>query len=175
MRQTLRIVAVLLFVTFLGGAPRCSGQTGCPVLPSLASSKLPWPEGGERIVIWFFNQGRKTTHGIQFELLMVDAVGNRYRASQKYIVTGEIKPQTGDVVIYPVDPEKGHLEDIWGLIDGVEVRVTRIMFKDNTVWVPQKGQVCKMVFLNDQYQAEIERRWNAVEKKSGQQGKNPQN
>ena len=101
---------------------------------------------------------------------MLDAVGNRYPASQKYIATGETEPQTGDVVIYPADPEKEHFGDSWSLIDGLEVRVTRIMFTDNSVWVPQKGQACKMVFLNEKYQAEIERRWKAVEKKTA---KNP--
>lgn len=142
------------------------GETlnSCPVLPTLASSKLS-SEVGEHIVIWFFNQGSKTTHGIQFELFMLDAVGNRYPASQKYVATGEIKPHSGDVVDYPTDKEREFFGENWAVVEGVEVRVTRIMFKDGSVWVQPKGYVCKMTFLNDDYQAEMGRRWKAVEKR----------
>jgi hypothetical protein len=95
----------------------------------------------------------------------VDAVGNRYPASQKYVATGETQPQKGDVVDYPTDTEKLHFSEGWSVIDGVEVRVTRVMFKDNTVCVPQKVQACKTVFMNDDYDAALEKRWKAVEKK----------
>ena len=162
---------ILLFSLFMPDAAFCQSQANCPVLATLASSKHAWPDGGEHIVIWFFNQGRKPTRGIQFELFMLDAVGNRYPASQKYVATGETPPQTGDVVDYSTDQEKLHFGDGWALIDGVEVRVTRIMFKDNTVWVPQKGQTCKSVFMNDDYDAELEKRWKAVEKKMQEEKK----
>jgi hypothetical protein len=157
--------SVLLLSFFVADAALCQSQASCPVLATLATSKRPWPDGGEHIVIWFFNQGQKTTRGIQFELFMLDAVGNRYPASQKYIATGETQPQKGDVVDYPTDTEKLHFSEGWSVIDGVEVRVTRVMFKDNTVWVPQKVQPCKTVFMNDDYDAALEKRWKAVEKK----------
>jgi len=95
---------------------------------------------------------------------MLDAVGNPYPATQKYVATGETKPKRGDVVDYPTDTEKAHFGDGWANIQGVEVRVTRVMFKDTSVWVPQKGQVCKMTFMNDDYAAEVKRRLEAAEK-----------
>jgi hypothetical protein len=159
------LITVLLFGLFTSDVAWCQSQTSCPVLPSLATSKLPWSKGGEHIVIWFYNQGRKTTRGIQFELFMLDGVGNRYPAAQKYVSTGETEPQKGDVVDYPTDAEKAHFGDAWANIEGVEVRVTRVMFKDNTVWVPQKGQVCKMTFMNDDYQPEMNKRLEAARKR----------
>jgi len=153
------VLILLIPLASLGETPN-----SCPVLPTLASSKLS-SEVGEHIVIWFYNQGNKTTHGIQFALFMLDAVGNRYPASQKYVVTGEIKPDTGDVVDYPTDKEREFFGENWAQVEGVEVRVTRIMFKDGSVWVPQKGRVCKMTFLNGDYQAEMDRRWKAAEKR----------
>jgi hypothetical protein len=100
---------------------------------------------------------------------MLDAVGNRYPAAQKYIATGTVKSQNGDVVIYTTDKEKEHFGANWTFIEGVEVRVTRVMFQDGSVWVPQKGQACKMRFMNDEYDAEMDRRRKAVEKKIQQQ------
>jgi hypothetical protein len=163
---------VLLFGLFVADTAWCQSQASCPVLATLATSKRPWPDGGEHIVIWFFNQGKKTTRGIQFELFMLDAVGNRYPASQKYIATGETQPQKGDVVDYPTDTEKLHFGEGWSVIDGVEVRVTRVMFKDNTVWVPQKGQSCKTVCMNDDFEPALEKWRKAVEKKTQEQKKN---
>jgi hypothetical protein len=167
---------VLILLTFVACVVNqfavCMAQSqnaGCPVLATLATSKKAWSEGPEHIVIWFFNHGRKSTRGIQFELFMLDAVGNRYPAAQKYISTGEIKPQSGDVVEYPTDAERQHFGDSWALIEGVEVRVTRLMFTDDTVWLPAKGYVCKMVFMNDEYDAELARWRKSAEKKVGQQ------
>jgi len=65
----------------------------CPVLSSLASSKVKYKDE-EKIVIWFWNQGTKTTHGIEFQLILLDAAGNHYPASQRYIATGDTKPNT---------------------------------------------------------------------------------
>ncbi len=172
MTQLFRFIsAVILFGLFASDAAWCQSQASCPVLATLASSKLPWEKGDEHIVIWFYNQGRKTTRGIQFELFMLDAVRNRYPAAQKYVSTGETEPRKGDVVDYPTDAEKAHFGDGWANIAGVEVRVTRVMFKDDTVWVPQKGQVCKMVFMNDEYQPEMNRRLEAARKKREPQEK----
>src|SRR5271165_4862951 len=162
MTQPFKLLAtILLFGLFMPEAASCQSQATCPVLASLASSKLPSPDG-EQLVIWFFNQGSKSTRGIQFDLFMLDAVGHRYAASQKYVATGTTKPQTGDVVIFSTDDEKKRFGETWTLIEGVEVRVTRVMFKDNSVWMPQKGQVCKTVFMNDEYLADMARRWKAA-------------
>jgi hypothetical protein len=165
MPQPLKILtALLLFCLLAADGARCQAKGNCPVLPTLAASRLP-SEEGESVVIWYLNDGGKTIRGVQFELVMLDAVGNRYPAAQKYIASGTVKPQNGDVVIYPTDKEKEHFGADWTLIEGVEVRVTRVMFQDGSVWVPQKGQVCMMRFMNDEYDAEMERRRKAVEKK----------
>jgi hypothetical protein len=162
---------VLLFGLFMPEAALCQSQASCPVLASLASSKLSSSDG-EHLVIWFFNQSAKPVRGVQFQLFMLDAVGNRYPASQRYIATtGTTKPQEGDVVIYSTDDEKKYFGERWALIEGVEVRVTRVMFKDDSVWVPQKGQNCKMVFMNDEYEAEMDKRWKAAEKEAQRQQK----
>jgi hypothetical protein len=169
MTQPLKILtAALLFCLLAEDGAQCQTKGSCPVLPTLAASRLPSPEG-ESVVIWYFNQGSKTIRGVQFELVMLDAVGNRYPAAQKYIAKGTVKSQNGDVVIYKSDKEKEHFGADWTLIEGVEVRVTRVMFQDGSVWIPQKGQVCKMRFMNDEYDAEMDRRQKAVEKKMQQQ------
>jgi len=102
---------------------------------------------------------------------MLDGVGNRYPASQRYIATGTVKPQDGDAVAYSTDTEKEHFGQTWEIIEGIEVRVTRVMFKDGSVWMPQKGHVCKAQFMNDEYKAEIDRRWDTAGKKVEQQQK----
>jgi hypothetical protein len=149
------LISIPLFGFIMTNIVCCQNRTSCPVLPTLASSKQPWSEGGEHIVIWYLNGGRKTARGIQFELFMLDGAGNRYPASQRYIATGELEPRSSDVVDFPTDVEKGKLGSNWASIDGLEVRVTRIKFKDGTVWIPQKGQLCKKEFMNEEYAAAI--------------------
>ena len=161
---------VLLFAV-LTCAFQASAQTpspppsSCPVMPSLASSRLPSGEG-DHVVIWFWNQSNKTIRGAQFELFMLDAVANRYAAYGPYIAEGEVKPQNGDVVIYPTKREEEHLGDAWSLIKGMEVRVTRVLFKDGSVWILRKGQTCKATFMNDEYDAEIARRLKRTKEKA---------
>jgi hypothetical protein len=62
----------------------------CPVIATLASSKVQNPDKKEEedIVIWFWNQGKKTAHGIEFRLEMLDTVGNKYPASVIYQAKG---------------------------------------------------------------------------------------
>ena len=159
------IPALLLFFCGI-----CSSQqtyppgTNCPVLASLASSKVH-SDKGDSIVIWFWNQGKKTAHGIQFKLFMLDVAGNRFPASQLYQAKGDTKPQSGDVVIYPTTDEEQYFGDKWKSIDGVEVHVTRILFNDASAWVPRKGVDCKTTFLNDGYDKEMESRDKIITKK----------
>jgi len=141
----------------------------------LATSKKVFDDGSEHIVIWFSNLGTKSIRGVQFELFMLDGVGNRYPASQRYVATADfppfIKPNTGDVVDYPTDAEKQHFGADWQNIAGVEVRVTRVMFKDNSVWIPAKGQFCKAVFMNGDYDSALKKWQDAVDKKLEQEKK----
>lgn len=135
-------------------------------MPSLASSKVDGGKNiGTHIVIWYFNQGSKTVRGVQFRVLMLDAVGNRYPAANTYIAKGEIKANTGDAVPYETKEEESHFGEQWAQIEGIEVHVTRILFKDGSVWVPRKGIDCGAHFMNDDYAAEMDRRWKAAEKK----------
>ena len=46
----------------------------------------------------------------------------------------------------------------WDLIQGVEVQVVRVMYSDLTVWTPQKEAQCSKRFMNDEYDAALERR-----------------
>src|SRR5260370_13140722 len=139
----------------------------CPVMPSLASSNLDGGKDvGAHIVIWYFNQGSKTVRGVQFRVLMLDAVGNRYPAAQAYVAKGEVKPNSGDVVSYETKDEKDHFGEQWAQIEGIEVHVTRVLFKDGSVWVPRNGVVCEAHFMNDDYGPEMDRRWKAAEKKA---------
>ncbi len=160
---------VLLFavLTFAFQAPAQTPSPppiSCPVMPSLASSRLP-SDQGDHIVIWYQNQSNKTIRGAHFELFMLDGVANRYAAYGPYIAEGEVKPQNADFVTYPTKREEDRLGDAWSLIKGVEVRVTRVLFKDGSVWVPRKGQTCKATFMNDEYDAEIVRRLKRAEEK----------
>lgn len=97
---------------------------------------------------------------------MLDAVGNRYPAAQAYVAKGEVKPNFGDVVSYETKDEEEHFGEQWAQIEGIEVHVTRILFKDGSVWVPRRGVDCEAHFMNDDYAAEMDRRWKAVEKKA---------
>ena len=65
-----------------------SAQTAasCPVVPSLASSKVDGGEDiGMHLVIWYFNQSPKLLRAVQFRVMMLDAVGNRYPAGNKAV------------------------------------------------------------------------------------------
>jgi hypothetical protein len=63
------VSAALLFGPLAADGTRCQTKGYCPVLPSLAASKLPSPEG-KSVVVWYFNEGSKTVRGVQFELVM---------------------------------------------------------------------------------------------------------
>jgi len=167
-RFTKRAVeALTLSMLFCGIAP---GQqtvpppSQCPVLASLASSKVKYNDE-ENIVLWFWNQGTKTAHGIEFQLMLLDAAGNRYPASQRYIATGDTRPNSGDVVTYSAKGEQQHLGAEWENIEGVEVYVTSIMFEDATTWKPKRGVVCKTAFVNSNYDKEMQRRGKIAEER----------
>ncbi len=163
----LSLVLTILFAQAALAQQNYQPPSACPVLASLASSKVRSTDPndkGENIVIWFWNQGKKTTHGVEFHLYMLDTAGNKYPASQSYQAKGDVKPQNGDVVIYPNKDEQQFFGDKWDRIEGVEIHVTRILFADATAWSPPKGVNCKTVFLNDNYDKEMERRDKAVAK-----------
>ncbi len=146
-----RAIKALVVSTFFCGIAHAQQTvpppTQCPVLASLASSRVKYKDE-ENIVIWFWNQGTKTAHGIEFQLMLLDAAGNRYPAVQRYVATGDTKPNSGDVVIYPAKKEQENLAAGWENIEGVEVYVTSIMFDDATTWKPKRGAVCKTAFIN---------------------------
>jgi hypothetical protein len=125
----------------------------CPVYASLATTKL---QGHDRIVIWFWNQGRKTTHGVEFHLVMLDTVGNRYPSAQRYIAEGKVKPNRGDFIVASAKAEKHDFGASWENIDGVEVHVVSAMFADATTWRPGKEVECKTAFLNANYEKALE-------------------
>ena len=164
----MRLINSLIFVTisaFCVTPLSAQSAATCPVLPSLASSKVDGGKGvGVHVVIWYFNQSTRTIRGVQFRALMVDAVGNRYPAAITYIAKGEVKPDRGDVVSYETKDEEEHFGERWPLIEGIELHVTRVLFKDGSVWVPRKGVDCEAHFMNDDYQAEMDRRWKEAEK-----------
>jgi hypothetical protein len=163
----LSLVLAILFAQISLAQQSYPPPTACPVLSSLASSKVRSTDPNdksENIVIWFWDQGKKTAHGVEFHLYMLDTAGNRYPASQSYQVKGDVKPQNGDVVIYPTKDEQQFFGDKWDRIEGIEVHVTKILFADATAWSPAKGVDCKTVFLNDNYEKEMGRRDKAVEK-----------
>ncbi len=107
----------------------------------------------------------KTAHGIEFQLMLLDAAGNQYPGSQRYIATGDTKPNSGDVVIYSAKSEQQHLGAGWENIEGVEVYVTSIMFADATTWKPKRGVPCKAAFVNSNYGKEMERREKIMDEK----------
>jgi hypothetical protein len=112
--------SVLLLSSFVADTAWCQNQAGC-----LFSLLLPLPSvlgqmAGNTLSSGSSTKEKRTTRGIQFELFMLDAVGNRYPASQKYIATGETQLQKGDIVDYATDAEKLHFAEGWSLIDGVE-------------------------------------------------------
>jgi hypothetical protein len=155
----MRSLLVLILVAGSVGAQQSyPSRSSCPVLATLASSKRASGPDGDFIVIWYFNQGSKAIHGAEFHLLMLDTAGNRYPAFQAYQAEGSVKPNSGDVVMYPATEEAKFFGDKWAHIDGVEVYVARLLFADATVWTPGKGVSCKTSFLNDDYDKEMERR-----------------
>jgi len=165
------LILLSLFVPTAQAQRTYPPPSQCPVVATLASSKVPHlDKTGDHIVIWFWNQGSRTTHGVELHLMMLDAAGNRYPASQKYLVTGDEKPKTGDVVAYSTKDEEEHFGAYWNNIEGVEVYVTSIMFADATTWKPRRGVVCKTAFINSDYDKEMERydkifvqRWKAAD------------
>lgn len=152
-----RLIVLLLVGMTAWAQQQYPPPSSCPVLASLASSKLH-NDDGDNIVIWTFNQGHKTVHGIEYRLFMLDVAGNRYPASQTYHAKGDVEPNSGDVVIYPAKNEQEHFGEGWSQIEGVEVHVSRVLFTDATVWTPRKGVVCKTAFLNSEYDKEMARR-----------------
>jgi hypothetical protein len=168
MNRSVLVLLVLFYLlaTTAEAQKQYAPPSQCPVLATLASSKVPsLDSSGDHIVIWFWNQGSKTTHGVEFQLLMLDAAGNKYPASQKYIATGDEKPNSGDLVMYPTTEEEQHFAADWKNIDGVEVYVTSIMYSDATTWKPKRGSVCKTAFINADYDKEMERRGKVAEQK----------
>ena len=169
--------AFLCLAIALSISPCCVGQrnpspASCPVLATVASTKVPIDQGGDNIVIWFYNRGTKTTNGIEFTLVMLDASGNRYPASHKYVGTGNTKPDSGDVVFYSTDDEAKYFGEAWKKIEGMEVYITSISFTDATAWKPKPGVACKSSFLNSNYKNQmaemdkkIERKRKAIRKK----------
>jgi hypothetical protein len=145
-----QLLVLLVLALTASAQQRIPPATSCPVYASLATSN--WEN---HIVIWYWNQGRKTIHGVQFKLVMLDSAGNRYPASQLYQAKGEVKPQHGDVVLFSEQEERKYLGGYWDSIDGVEVYVTNILFADATTWLPEKGRPCKTAFLNDNYDAAL--------------------
>lgn len=137
--------------------------TQCPVLASLASSKVH-NQTGDDIVIWFWNQSTKATHGTEFSLVMLDAAGNRYPASKRYVATGGLKPQSGDIVVFSAKDEEQFFGQTWADIDGIEVHVVSVMFKDATTWRPKRGVVCKTAFINADYDAEVAKRGRIIDR-----------
>ena len=164
-RRALTALAVsILFCAIASGQQQVPSPSQCPVLASLASSRVKYNDE-ENIVIWFWNQGNKTAHGIEFQLMLLDAAGNQYPGSQRYIATGDTKPNSGDVVIYSAKSEQQHLGAGWENIEGVEVYVTSIMFADATTWKPKRGVPCKAAFVNSNYGKEMERREKIMDEK----------
>jgi hypothetical protein len=158
-RTILLLVLYSLFATTALAQRTNPPPSQCPVLATLASSKVPSKDkSGDHIVIWFWNQGSKTTHGIEFTLMMLDAAGNKYPAARKYIATGDTNPNNADVVMYSTSEEDKHFGADWNNIEGVEVYVTSIMFADATTWKPKQGVVCKTAFINSDYEKEMEKR-----------------
>jgi hypothetical protein len=167
--MTIRLSILFVAATAVFCVTPVSAQNvaSCPVISTLASSKVDGGQGvGMHIVIWYFNQGSKTLRGVQFNVRMLDAVGNRYPAANAYVAKGEIKPNDGDVVSYETKDEEDHFGEQWAQIEGIEVHVTRVLYKDGSVWVPRKGVDCEAHFMNDEYAAELDRRWKAAEKKT---------
>ena len=164
-RRAVKALAVsILFCGIASGQQQVPAPSQCPILASLASSRVKYKDE-ENIVIWFWNQGTKTTHGIEFQLMLLDAAGNRYPGSQRYIATGDTKPNSGDVVMYPAKNEQELLGGAWENIEGIEVYVTSIMFADATTWKPKRGAVCKTAFTNSNYVKEMEKRGKIMDAK----------
>lgn len=153
MKRTL-LLPVLMLISVICVAQQYPSAASCPVLATMASSKVQ-SDKGENIVTWFYNQGTKATHGVEFTLVMLDGAGNRYPASQRYIGTGTLKPKTGDVVIFSTANEAKYFGDGWKNIDGVEVYVSSILFADATTWKP-KRVACKTSFINADYTKRME-------------------
>jgi hypothetical protein len=166
-----------LLVLFLVAASVAEAQnktltaSSCTVIATLASSKRDSGSDGNFIVIWYFNRGSKPIHGVEFHLVMLDAVGNRYPASQAYQARGTVKQNNGDLVMFPSTEEAKYFGANWDHIDGVEVYVASLLFADATVWTPGKGVSCKASFLNDAYDKEIER----IERVQQQRNAKPKN
>jgi len=124
---------------------------------SLATAKnhdpnAPKDASRDSIVIWYWNHGKKIVHGAEFQVLLLDTAGNRYPASQLYQTKGDLEPRKGDIVRFDAESEVRRLGDKWEWIDGLEIRVTRVLFRDATVWTPRKGEDCKAAFLNEDFE-----------------------
>jgi hypothetical protein len=157
------LISVVFLLSTMCMAQNYPPATSCPVLATLASSKVR-SDKSENLVIWFYNQGTRTTHGVEFTLVMLDGAGNRYPASHRYIGTGTLKPKTGDVVSFSTEDEAKYFGDGWKDIDGVEVYVTSILFADATTWKPKRGIPCKTSFINSDYQKQMEEMDKRVER-----------
>jgi hypothetical protein len=157
----------ILVVTLLFTLP-CVGQNNlaCPVISTLAAVKLgdkgkPTAGAENKTVIWYTNQSRKAIRGVQFRLLMLDGVGNKYPAKTMLVSTGEVQPQKGDMLLVDNTGEQEFFGERWELIEGVEVQVIRVMYTDLTVFVPRRPTQCSAKFMNDDYQSTLDRWWRA--------------
>ena len=164
-KRSLKMVALAVVICANAFAQHTPPPRQCPVLATLASSKVHNPTG-DNVVIWFWNQGTKAAHGIEFRLVMLDAAGNRYPASQQYVATGSTKPNSGDVVAYPAKNEEDYFGQRWKDIEGIEVYVVSVMFSDATTWKPSRGVACKTAFINGNYAEEIARMEKRAQQKS---------
>lgn len=158
---TLALLLVLVFP--------CTGQSNsfCPAIPTLAAVKLggkgtPTAGAENKTVIWYTNQSSKAIRGVQFQLIMLDGVGNKYPARTLLIATGEVRPQRGDILLVDNTAEQQSLGERWGLIEGVEVQVVRVMYSDLTVFVPRRPSQCSAKFMNSDYQKTLDRWWKAM-------------
>jgi hypothetical protein len=100
------LIQIILLTQSMRAQQDFPSPSACPVLATLASSKIRSTDAndkGEYIVIWFWNQGQKTSHGVEFRLSMLDTAGNKYPASQAYQEKGDVKPRNGDLVTYPTN------------------------------------------------------------------------
>jgi hypothetical protein len=126
----------------------------CPVLPSLASTRVRTARG-EDILIWFWNLSRKPVRGAQFRLVMLDAGGNRFPASQAYQASAELAPNTWTVAVYPDAQEKSYFGDRWKSLLGAEVQVNGVLFGDGTSWSAADGAQCSAFFLDADYKGKL--------------------
>jgi hypothetical protein len=159
----MRLVGINLLATLLLCSLPVASQTGdiCPVIPTLASVKTGWSEekgysAQNTIAIWFHNQTRKSIRGVEFRLMMLDAVGKAYPAQKLVIAGGTVGPHMGDIVWLDNKDEREAFGAGWEMIEGVEVQVSQVMYSDLSVWKPKRANQCSRKYMNDGYDKAIE-------------------